>query len=198
MKALFDEFPRREQIGQTDHSEIVHERRAQQRGGGAERGHARKHPDFHAVQRLHGFGQFPDQTGKGVDSRVAAADDCRTGTFAGPPDSGFGSLHLPHHAGGDDLLTLPKLFGDQIDIKVIADDDLGIAQSLFAFGSQQTGVTGTEADDVQPAEGRAGQNLGVRAAARVIPPPLVFSSSRLSVAASFRALASHTLGAPIF
>ena len=106
-------------------AEVVHQRRAQQRGGGNAGGHPRDQADFHIQLLL--ADQFEHQSGHAVNTGIAAADQRHVMPGLRQLNRRLAALNLFAHPGFDHLLIAGKGF-HQVRVGLIANDDFSRLQ----------------------------------------------------------------------
>ena len=143
-QTLFDLLPGSQQIGKTDHGEVMGQGRAQH-GAAAE---GRRDPgDDHDLQGLVRR-QLQDQSGHAVDPGVAAGDHGHVFALQGGVDGHATVVHFLSH-GSDKVFLLREQGLDQFHINAVPGDDVHFFQGLHGLSGHLPGVAGADADDIQ-------------------------------------------------
>ncbi len=124
-------------------------RRARERGRALRRGDAgddphRDPPPIRAVVAL--VEHFHGQRGEGVDARVAGADQGDVAAFGGEVE-GLGDADLLAGHAGDVLRLALDQIGDEVEVALVADHGVGIADRGGGVGRAPRGGAGADADD---------------------------------------------------
>jgi len=145
-EAPLDEVPRRQEVGEGDDGEIVHERSAEHR---SRRLHGRNAGNHHNLRRSgHLRSQLQGEPRHAVDTGVAAGDQGHGLSRGGQVQGLAAALHLLHHAGGNDLL--PRDEGrDQVQVRLVPHHRVGVVEGLVGLEGHMVEVAGTDADDVE-------------------------------------------------
>ena len=120
---ILDEFPRRQQVAETDDGKVVHERCAQDRSRRIDRRDAGDDAaELGTIARFALQEKFQDESRHAVDTGITARNDDGISSLRRRFHRHAAAVDLLHHARADDLALTDEVF-DELDVRRISCDD---------------------------------------------------------------------------